>query len=128
MKKNRLSSSPEVGRTPGPRGTPSFRLLEFPAMPRVGWAVHNREVLPGATQFPRVRNWNWLRFAKRINSLHTAHARNSVEPIPGPQPPGSRSANTDNVMSKQIPSRSGSYNTRYDLLSLVRRQIEKEKA
>ena len=106
--------------------TPSGR-RDYSAMTRVN-RRKTQTGFPGATQVPRARNWNRLRFAKRINSLHATHARNSVEPVPGPQPPGSRSANTDNVVSKQTPSRSGSYNTRYDLLSLVQRQIEKEKA
>ena len=35
-------SSPEVGRTPGRRGTPSCRLHEYPAMPRAGRAARNR--------------------------------------------------------------------------------------
>ena len=48
--KHHQFSSPEVGRTPGPRGTPSFRLREYPAMPRAGWAAHNRGVILGATQ------------------------------------------------------------------------------
>ena len=50
----------QVGQTPGLRGTPSFRLREYPAMPRADWAVHNREV----TQPPMIDFGNRFRIYK----------------------------------------------------------------
>ena len=46
------NSSPEVGRTPGRRGTPSCRLHEYTAMPRAGRTARNRGVTQEAIHPP----------------------------------------------------------------------------
>ncbi len=86
--KQRQFSNPEVGRTPGPRGTPSFRLREYPAMPRAGRAAHNRGVVFRASQSASHPARNWFCSAKSAPTIWH-HPQNwlysAKPPIPTPK-------------------------------------------